>query len=390
MKTCSLLWAHTRLGLNGNIYPCCRYAEFADRDDTDNPPKIKGGLDAGIHSEYFENIRNHMLNNDELPRECARCTFEENLGIESMRLLANKRYPDAYKSKPKIRFIETSFSSHCNLACRMCNETYSSKWKLINNPGIKPETIGEPSDLDYYRNADLSELDYVKILGGEPFLSKKHYEFLDIIFSQSNNPENIELRYHTNATVFPNKDIINFWKKAKVVVLFLSIDSYGEENNWLRPGASWKTVEETVQKLVELKKEIPHLVIGNKSVVSSLSIHSLDKLIMWIAQTIGFNDDKNYFDLIRTPEHLSISNLDSEGKKMVLESAETLEKKILSMMPPQKHDIVKGFMQGVREKVNDTPENTYSYEQIGEIETKLDKYFKQEIKEVFPHIYGDK
>ena len=66
---------------------------------------------------------------------CVKCWHAEDSGIESFR----QRFRDYDKfigQEPKIRYIETALSTHCNLSCRMCNDNFSSKWKLIKNRNV--------------------------------------------------------------------------------------------------------------------------------------------------------------------------------------------------------------------------------------------------------------
>jgi len=379
-KACSFLWSHISLRINGAVIPCCRVHEF---EKAENIPRIEDGLENAMNSEFFENYRNHMLTEDELPETCKRCALEEAAGYDSMRLIWNKRWGKYIGTEPKIRYIETSFSSHCNLACRMCNETYSSKWKLINNPGIRPELLMEPSKMDYYRNADLSHLDYVKVLGGEPFLTKEHDEFLDTITSQSNS-SNIDLQYHTNGTIFPAPHIIEHWKKYKSVFICFSIDHVGDKNDWLRPGSSWEKLQNTVNKYIELKKELPNLVLGNNSVINSINVWEMDTLIYWLSQHIDM--DRSYFDILRFPEHLSISSLTDELKNKVSDAWDIQENKLISIVP-EKSVIVKQFGNAIRMRLAETPETRYTFEDIAKEEQKLDKYFKQDIYKIYPELF---
>lgn len=326
-----------------------------------------------------------MLTQDNLPEPCKRCTIEEEANLDSMRLMYNKRWEKYIGTEPKIRFIETAFSAHCNLACRMCEEKFSSKWKLINNPGIKPELLMEPSKMEYYRNADLSNLEYISILGGEPFLTRQHDEFLDIITNQS-NINNIELVYHTNGTIFPSKNIIEHWKNYKAVFIQFSIDHVDKKNDWLRPGSSWDTLQRTVNKYIELQKELPNLNLGSHSVISNINIWEIDKLIYWLTQHV--NIDRCFFDILRGPEHLSISSLTDELKDKLID-VWTVKEDMLANMVPNKATIIRQFGDAVRLRLKETPEKRYTFNCIAAEEKKLDKYFRQDMKKIYPELFGE-
>lgn len=305
---CAALWSHARVTVEGTVTPCCRYNHHKQSEQ----PKLKDGIGAALKSDFFEDVRRKMLNG-EYVKECQQCYDEEKSGRRSMRTGLNDRYSSNILNEPKILFLETAFSSHCNLACRMCNETASSKWKLIKNPGTKVDVELDGNDVVYYDDTDLSELELVKMVGGEPLLDKNHHINLDKFISQSKNPENIKLTYHTNGTVFPNKNILDYWRQVHTVNLVFSIDAYGELNDYLRPGSSWETLTNNILKLKELKDI--NFKFNTHSVVSNISIWKLHKLIEWKKET--FNGDIGGYFVLDGPMHMSIKNMSSEIKEKI-------------------------------------------------------------------------
>ena len=362
---CSALWSHARMSVEGTVLPCCRWE--ADNKDNSKAPKIQDGIQSAIDSDYFNSIRERMLAGEQLS-ECRQCIDEERHGTPSMREQLNDRYGQYIGKKPKLRYIELAFSTHCNLACRMCNESFSSKWKLINNPKLTVDTSIEAFDLENY-DVDLSELDMIKVVGGEPFLSKNHYEYLDKLINQSNNPENVTLIYYTNGTIFPNKNIIDYWKKLKKVHIAVSVDAYGTLNDYLRPGSSWKKINETIEKFKNI--EDVNLTMGAHSVITSLNILQLPKLIEWIVQTFGSLND-GFFDVARYPEHLSVAHLADEEKDKIRTGINRMKYKIGDIKQ------IESVFDVLEEALNENTDDNYTFEDIANKEQKLDKYFKQD------------
>jgi len=350
------------MSVEGTVLPCCRWE--ADNKDNSNAPKIQDGIQSAIDSDYFNSIRERMLAGEQLS-ECRQCIEEEKHDIPSMREQLNDRYSQYIDKKPKLRFIELAFSTHCNLACRMCNESFSSKWKLINNPKLTVATSIETFDLENY-DVDLSELEMIKVVGGEPFLSKNHYDYLDKLINQSNNPEGITLIYYTNGTIFPNKNIINYWKKLKKVHIAVSVDAYGTLNDYLRPGSSWKKINETIEKFKNI--EDVNLTMGAHSVITSLSVLQLHKLIDWR----GERQLEGIFHVTDGPHHLAIARLVDEEKD-----------KIRTGITRMKDKIGESLFDVLEEALNENTDDNYTFEDIANKEQKLDKYFKQDFYDEF-------
>tara|TARA_R110002167_G_scaffold204573_1_gene408751 strand:- start:130 stop:915 length:786 start_codon:yes stop_codon:yes gene_type:complete len=258
----------------------------------------------------------------------------------------------------------------------MCNEDYSSKWKLINNPKLTADTSIDAFDLENY-DVDLSELDMIKAVGGEPFLSKNHYDYLDKLINQSNNPKDITLIYHTNGTIFPNKNIIDYWKKLKKVQIIVSVDAYGELNTYLRPGSSWKKITETIDKFKNI--EDVNIQLGTHAVITSLNVLQLPQLIEWSLETFGRAGGGN-FDILDYPEHLSIVNLATEEKGKIRTSINRMRD--MKLMESRDAEYIPTLLDMIEEELNKNPDNTYTSEDIAKKEQKLDKYFKQDIWDI--------
>jgi len=365
MMVCSALWSHARMSVEGTVLPCCRWE--ADNGDNSKAPKISDGIQSAIDSDYFNSIRERMLAGEQLS-ECRQCIDEEKHNIPSMRQQLNEKYSQYIGQKPKLRYIELAFSTHCNLACRMCNESFSSKWKLINNPKLTADTSIDAFDLENY-DVDLSELEMIIAVGGEPFLSKNHYDYLDKIINQSNNPKGITLIYYTNGTIFPNKNIIDYWKKLKKVQIVVSVDAFGTLNDYLRPGSSWKTINETIDKFKNI--EDVNIQLGTHAVITSLNVLQLPQLIEWIVKTFGHFPGEGVFDVARYPEHLSIAHLAAEEKD-----------KIRTGINRMKDKIGKNVFDILEEALNENPDDNYKFEDIDNKEQKLDKYFKQDFWDI--------
>ncbi|CAB5220785.1 AslB Arylsulfatase regulator (Fe-S oxidoreductase) [uncultured Caudovirales phage] len=184
---------------------------------------------------------------------CMNCKQMEDTGIrQSLRMYANK----TYSSDPGIESIEFSLSNDCNFRCRMCGPKFSNKWiDLIQDyPNLIKTQKHDKFDIfdiqeinvnveDVLEGVDLSKIKTIKYLGGEPFISPKITRLFQYL-EEKGVIGNIEFVVNTNCTFFPEK-LVPYLLKFKNLIICLSIDGYGELNDYIRDGKiRWKTVEE--------------------------------------------------------------------------------------------------------------------------------------------------
>lgn len=338
-NACSLLWSHGCAQPNGDLIPCCRW-DWWSTNSKYTPPKINEvGFDAAWNSDMFVDVRERMLRNERLA-ECHKCWTAESSASKlsqtaSMRRSYNHRWGKHIGEEPKLRYLEIGLGTTCNLACRMCSETYSSKIATIKNPN-KSYQQGYDLDLDKM-DIDLSNLERIKIMGGEPLLARDHHKFLAQLLETHPNPEKIILQYCTNGTVKPTQDIIDFWNQIGWIHLRVSIDGVGKINEIQRPGHKWETIQDTWNYFLSLQKEVqkpytstrvktPLLQIN--TVITRLNLFHLDELGEWIKQnneTMDMNGPyRGGFPVWQMspalyPLHLSIVQMDDETKKRARE-----------------------------------------------------------------------
>lgn len=96
--------------------------------------------------------------------------------------------------KVNINFLEVWVGQACTLKCRDC---------LHMIPYIKPQLYSiDQLILDCKKLFSVCNVDYISVLGGEPFLNKKLYQFLDFIGRCPNIKDG---KVITNGTVFPDE-----------------------------------------------------------------------------------------------------------------------------------------------------------------------------------------
>lgn len=274
----------------GKINPCC--------DFVSSPYNINNHtVSEYMQSDFLQNIRNQMLNGQQVPG-CEKCTRSEKLMGTSARIEALRDYKffsekhylkllDYYKWQDKkypSRF-EFHTGNLCNLKCLTCRPEDSSAF-LSENKILK---ISNHSQSDYtvsdtHVKKLLSEvtsdnnLDLLDLRGGESMLSPIIKKVL-LEYAGSEKLKETTLRIQTNGTILDDdwKKILNNFKKVELMV---SIDAYGDDNHYIRYPANWNAIENNVFYF----KNIPNSKVYIHCTVSNLNLLVLDKLLNWTEQ----------------------------------------------------------------------------------------------------------
>ena len=172
---CILPWIsidrnRTRSSDEVSLAPCCLYESkisHTNIDDYWNSNEI-----VELRSDFLEGKK---------PTGCRLCWENEDKGFSSLRQSVNKGRLQSYKDRltktnleDRPSQVKYTAGTECNLACRMCLPTFSSKvkkvWEIINR---KPNTeADELLNNDKYILANRKYIDYIDITGGEPFFHK--------------------------------------------------------------------------------------------------------------------------------------------------------------------------------------------------------------------------
>jgi organic radical activating enzyme len=289
--SCRLKWSWSTLFLNQGTTASCHRSSFSDiPKDFEN----FHNTDTKIHD------RNVMLNGQWPANGCEYCRdIEQSSGV-SDRLFQN-RIPNVYPAEldqtqsltrvsPVI--LEVFFSNVCNLACVYCNATYSSTIQAENSKfggAIMPvldftykdsqykELV--PKFWDWFENNSTS-LQRFQILGGEPFLQKEILQLID--YFESTPHPNLELNLITNLMVpdvkfdqiLKSLSLLKLQNKLKRIDIQVSVDCWGENQEYIRHGFKLDTFERNLLKLIDAG----NFRIGLLSTVTSLSISTMPAL----------------------------------------------------------------------------------------------------------------
>jgi MoaA/NifB/PqqE/SkfB family radical SAM enzyme len=204
-------------------------------------------------------------------------------------------------TKPgELNFLDISFSSFCNLACRYCTPSVSSSWvktlqdayqqnidlseaiasdliqsEMDHKAELKQTIKQEKKILEDLKKLDLSHLQEVYIKGGEPMMARVLEEFLDLLIAQGCE-STVSLCFNTNGGVFPKLSLLQKILRFKKVILRISIDAAGDLGGYIRQNLEWKMLEENLKKWKDATKEKNNLEV---KIQITTNIYSVNKLI---------------------------------------------------------------------------------------------------------------
>jgi MoaA/NifB/PqqE/SkfB family radical SAM enzyme len=256
----------------GEALMCCVAKEAAGNLNRDTIEEIWNG-------QHYREARLAMLAGEKVSA-CMRCYAEEDVGIDSHRTIENHIWEHGAKAKtqpmigtefldrlidqtddtgyahnPPITF-DFRLGNTCNLQCVMCGPKDSSKWVNFAQQLGQDMSRWDTSKYNWVENDDfwnkqflplLPNIKHLVLAGGEPLLLKQHTQLLERCIAEGHS-KNIVIRYHTNGTTIPDY-LFGLWEKFKYIDLMLSIDCWGEKNDYIRYPGKWDDVIDNMHML---------------------------------------------------------------------------------------------------------------------------------------------
>ncbi len=274
----------------------------------------------------FRNIaKNNMEKNLEVPG-CQICYHKEQDKILSNRILYNSEKNFTIKKLPTK--LDLDFSNLCNLKCIMCNSSRSSTWakdEKINLLTNGVTSISKDYIDEIYRISH--DLEHLTLQGGEPTLIPEFLHYFNYL-QENKIIQNINLQLITNLTNL-NTKFFNFLKYFKSVKISVSIDAYGEVNEYIRFPSNFKQLE---KNLINLCDNFTNVDVEILNSIQILSLFNYDEFLQWCKymEEIYNKKKKNFkvvamkvidpliFNLFNAPEKLKkkfINDIDNFFKK---------------------------------------------------------------------------
>jgi hypothetical protein len=290
--------------MNYDLIPksCCVIKDWPDQDflgDTGQTSIME------VHnSDFMKDFRKEFLNgggpiSDKL---CLVCKVQEkHSSTESHRLTyldkfvgkkgeyrehlaALEDYIDTDQSDPMyLTFEYNAPNNFCNLKCNMCKPRRSStlakenKAIGVGNGALRQETwINIQDDMSKYEPI-LKNLIELKLVGGETLALPQNYEMMDKAIEMGVSKQ-MKIVMTTNATLTPKMgkhgDVFDYVPYFKDCQMNISVECWGEKNNYIRFPSKWEKIMENVERF----SKMPRTEIMFATCVSSLTIGYLHEV----------------------------------------------------------------------------------------------------------------
>jgi len=295
MSYCNAPWRRKFVESSGREFPCC---QFDRREPFD--------LDA---------VKHKMLNGETVP-QCKRCDNQEQGGEVSMRQIYNEQY--GHTTDDTIKAVEIGVDNICNLECLMCSSNASHRLYDVENKlfGISV------SDSKYLKNEMYKKYDWTKVenlhlYGGEPFYSpnvKAMFDYIEDMVDWSK----ITITGSTNCTIMPDPKLLERFKQCKLFEFNLSIDAYGNLNNYIRNNSDWNVVVTNMQKYHDLAEKHQNIQIIVHSTITIYNANKYDELENYVKENFPLFDIS--LQNLQVPEWQCIANAPKDYKEMIRSS----------------------------------------------------------------------
>ncbi len=319
---CIYPWINLRINTLGQISPCCKFDTNGLSENINNN-SIKEVYLGKTMSDVREALRNGQR-----PKQCNVCWQEESVGLESMRQNGKYKFKEIYHKLnyetdnfDNLQLFDLNLSNACNLSCRNCDPVSSSSiaklelaaGRLSNQQFIELKQAVNWSETSEFWDQLLStaqNLKYLDLYGGEPMMSKNHFNFLKKLINLG-VAKNIQIDYNSNGTIYSEK-FFDLWSHFKSVKISFSIDDIEDRFEYQRNGANWLQVLENI-KLYKAK-------VNNKftidifTTISIQNVYYLPELIQW-AQTINLPIS---FGILNVPTFLSIRSIPTTSTSNII------------------------------------------------------------------------
>ena len=373
---CSIPWKEPFVTSHGHYDLCALEIEVASKQKT----YIDKDLQQYWNSDDLKQIRKKMLDGI-TPAECEICHNDEKNGCVSQRQRRNMKYIKSYEpslenkifqgllentnqdgsvKNLQISGIHFAVGKICQLGCVSCSSFNSSflaqeekkhpHLKIYkdrhNRTDLHKQMPQKDIDSDLYSllKNNIEKIEHIHATGGEPFLSKNFFEFID--WCVKNNHTKKKLYIQTNGVTFIKEEHIKNLQKFNEIQLFISCDATGELEEYVRYPTEWKNKIKCINFYRDYFQDI----------TLNATMHALN--VVGVASLIEFAEKNNlklWLNFLSEPKFLQIKNTDVEIKHKTLAYLSALQDYDSKISPWLKSQLITIYNKINQQK--DSPEN---------------------------------
>jgi MoaA/NifB/PqqE/SkfB family radical SAM enzyme len=339
---CNVPWVEVHINADGTYHSCGA-----------QPNTVSGTLAATVNNVHRMTIPEWINSSHQCrarlkklkgePEDlCGMCYAEDRSGSSSKRTnenlkskISNLNFAKTYRTTPDRAMFDHStttgetdnlrpYSYHislgneCNLSCKMCNPTASSRLAVEL---IQEGTYSGPARMNWTTDpvawghvvdyiCSTQDLRFVHIIGGEPLMNIRFEDLVDRLISAGKT--DIYLGFTTNGTII-DVPLIKKLNAFRHVDIGISIEAVGQLNDLIRNGSSTQQVLDNIDTYLQHRSE-SHVYVTLRAVPSALSVHNLDDLYRWcISRKLDVMTN-----MLNWPKYQRISNLPQDVKNRLL------------------------------------------------------------------------
>ena len=281
---CPYPWISIMTQPTGTVSWCCVARDNFKQDDGSMVDLNRGHKIEDVwNSNHMRKIRKQMIEGD-VVKGCEHCYDLEDMGFPSYRTnyirdwfeysgkgeeihdIIERSINNDYRVEEAPMYLDFRLGNMCNLKCRMCQPQNSSQiqkeYKKIENADpdaaqfIKDnftwgqfvdELTNWEDDPEFLRQVEEWLPGVVKLYftGGEPTIIERVYWIMEKCVEMG-IAKDIELVFNSNMTNI-QKRFLDLVEQFKSVLMCISVDAYGHENEYIRGASHWSRVEKNLR-----------------------------------------------------------------------------------------------------------------------------------------------
>lgn len=416
---CALAFGSVSINSFGEYIPCCSIRtdkwKICKQSDPHIPKANAGILSIPelepkdkINAPSLREVRKSLIEG-EFPPVCENCKIAETAGVNSMRTIWNTSLADynipmeEHVNPENIRHLDLTFSTKCNSKCMTCNSQLSDFWEeedsfIWNTKPINKNRVCITEETAHKLADQFSNVVRINFVGGEPTISEEHVSFLHHLVA-TDRSKDIVIGYVTNLAGI-NTELIKLWSKFKEIGGSVSIDGFGEVNEYIRYPIKWQKTETNLKRYLNLMvNDKERFMFGLSCTVSLFNAIQCVELMEYWIDTLTEHDLHPevgvgiFLNRVSYPDYLTVNLLSPEYRQLGIDKAYKLLDKINLYDRTHEHSIDLSTRQSVELLISWLSEpqikDDAKLKKAKHFITYSDKFRKRDLKDYIPELWEE-
>jgi hypothetical protein len=333
---CLAKWTQVTLQLQSGHNHSCHHPrthKISEKEIKRNP--------SALHNTQYKKLRRREMLTGKRPVECDYCWGVEDTSdrfsdriFKSAESWSKPHYEEIknldWRENYNPRYVEVAFSNACNFKCSYCGPPYSSTWmQEIKKYG------GYPTSDKFNSMEGMEAENKVPILhtAPNPYVDAfwnwwpDLYRDLHTLAINSNLgiPDNLVDKFIEKINRIEDED------RVKEFIVFTSVDTWGEQAEYIRNGLEFNRFWDNMNKILE---KCPRVNLTIMSTYNALSVPNYHKLIEGVYDLkLQYGSDDRYWNsavfldssYLRFPTHQTVQVLPPEMSNLIYKQTQLTE-----------------------------------------------------------------